>query len=110
MLSKYNECKKMFGNLITFSVLLSVFINCQACGASPLSGNAEGQLSPLKVNEASYQGGSNGGNQRAPSYENLLFRRYHGLGTDFAVRGYPGPFPDQGEIENNHGMEVKYFL
>ena len=93
MFNKYTECKNMFGNLITFSVLLSVFINCQACGALPLAGTAEGV--------------TNGGNQWSPSYENPLFRRYHGPGTDFAVRRYPAHFPDQGDIANNDGIEVK---
>ena len=103
MLKKYNEYKKMFENWITFSVLLSVFICCHASLATPLNGNAEGQVNPLKVNQASYQGGSNGGNQWIPSYGPVM-NRYHGPGADFAVRvhrsTYPPDLAGKGDIDN----------
>ena len=106
----------MLGNLAVFCILVSVIFKCQACGASILTRNAEGPLNMLNVNQR-FQGAV--GNQRNTPHGTSLFRRYdrdimdimrryHGPGTDFAVRESPH-FSGQGDL-NNENMEVNNLL
>ena len=90
--------------MLVFCILVSVFFKCQACGAVPLVENAEGPLNIPRANQG-LQGAN--GNQWITTYGNPLFRRYHGPGTDFAVRGYPPHFSQQGNALNNENTEVK---
>lgn len=96
---KLKQLKEMSVNLMTFSVLVSVIINCHACMGTPLGGDAEGQkLNPLKDNQAAYQGGPTGGHRWMPWHENPLYQRYHAPGTDFAGR-YPAAAKSDNELE-----------
>ena len=111
MLPNFKNYQKMFGKLMTCSVLVSVIINCQACAATPLTeGDVEGQSNSFQSNQASYQGnGPNSGHQWIPWHENPLYQRYHAPGTDFAGRpGYANHVPDQEDIKNYKGQEVIY--
>ena len=100
MFPNLKQLREMSAKLITISVLVSVIINCHACMGTPLGDDTEGQqLNALKLNQASYQGGTTAGHRWMPWHENPLYQRYHAPGTDFA-----GRFP--AAIKIDKGLEV----
>jgi hypothetical protein len=100
MFPNLKQLREMSAKLITISVLVSVIINCHACMGTPLGDDTDGQqLNALKLNQASYQGGTTAGHRWMPWHENPLYQRYHAPGTDFA-----GRFP--AAIKIDKGLEV----